>query len=76
MKKYSDQKTLQIFLSLWVRHATCERKRHATRNIGRYREKSKDIFSLNLVGKQIEKYRIILETIESNEKRKSIIWPK
>jgi len=41
-----------------------------------YREKSKDIFSLNLVGKQIEKYRIILETIESNEKRKSIIWPK
>ncbi|GAF86002.1 unnamed protein product [marine sediment metagenome] len=38
-----------------------------------YRKKSRDIFSSNLLENQIEKYRIILETIESNEKREIII---
>lgn len=46
--------------------------RHATRDMGRYCKILKDIFSFNPIQNRIEKYQIILKTIESNKKENRI----
>lgn len=47
--------------------------RHTTRNIVRYREISKDIFSFNLILNQIERYQRNLKKYEIKKKGERII---